>query len=504
MDGPLLVIDRDDARPLGQQLVEGLRRGILDGRLRPGDPVPSTRALSSELGVARSSVVAAYDQLAGEGYLELRQGAPTRVAPLVAPDPAVDADPAVAAGPVAPDADRRFAGAEATIRDRRARVTDAASTGSTAGMLELCPGLPSTARLDERAWRAAWRHASRMSVPGDIPPDFGSPRLRREIADHLRHARGLGCSPDDVVVTAGTSDAVALLASALRMLVDGTPRVAVEHPGYPSARRVIERRGALRTVPVPVDADGIDVAALRGIRPAPHAVMVTPHHQYPLGGRLPVAARLELLDWAAASGVVVIEDDYDSEFRHVGAPLPALASLDRGGRTVLVGSFSKVLTPWLRLGYLVLPGDAPLREAVASVRDDETCPVPGIAQEAMAELLAGGAVRRHIAAARRDYAHRRRMVLDGLSRIAGASLTGLDGGLHAVLRLSSHEVAARVVARLAVDGVAVSPLADYSAVPGEGPAGLVLGYGSPTDTQLAEALARVRAAVEVELAASVA
>lgn len=503
MDGPLLVIDRDDARPLGVQLVDGLRRGILDGRLRPGDPVPSTRSLASELGVARSSVVAAYDQLAGEGYLEVRQGAPTRVAPLVRVEkPATRArvriEERAHRASRDPHDPSRSRDAAARLLDQHDGPLDLRQEA----LLELRPGLPSMARLDERAWRAAWRAAAQLAVPGDAPPDFGSLRLRAEVADHLRHARGLTCSPDDVVVTAGTSDAVALLASALRIMVDGTPRVAVEHPGYPSARRVIERRGALETVPVPVDADGIDVGALRGIRPEPHAVMVTPHHQYPLGGRLPVAARLELLEWAAASGAVVIEDDYDSEFRHVGAPLPALASLDRGGRTVLVGSFSKVLTPWLRVGYLVLPADRALRDAVAAVRDDETCPVPGIAQEAMAGLLASGAVRRHIAAARRDYAHRRTLVIDALSGIEGAPLSGLDGGLHAVLRLPSHEVAARVVARLAADGVAISSLGMYSAVPGHGPAGLVLGYGSPTDTQLADALARLRAAVELELASS--
>jgi GntR family transcriptional regulator/MocR family aminotransferase len=495
VDGPLLVIDRDDARPLGAQLVEGLRRGILDGRLRPGDPVPSTRSLASELGVARSSVVSAYDQLAGEGYLEVRQGAPTRVAPLVRVE---ERAPSVRIEERAKHASRDSLTRSTRPRDAATRLLDP----QEAAPLELRPGLPSMTRLDERAWRAAWRNAARLAVPGDIPPDFGSPRLRAEIADHLRHARGLTCSPEDVVVTAGTSDAVALLASALRIMVDETPRVAVEDPGYPSARRVIERRGALETVPVPVDADGIDVAALRDIRPAPHAVMVTPHHQYPLGGRLPVAARLDLLEWAGSSGAVVIEDDYDSEFRHVGAPLPALAALDRAGRTVLVGSFSKVLTPWLRLGYLVLPADPALREAVAAVRDEETCPVPGIAQEAMAELLASGAVRRHIAAARRDYAHRRILVIEVLSGIDGAPLTGLDGGLHAVLRLPSHEVATRVVERLADVGVAILSLQTYSAIPGEGPAGLVLGYGSPTDTQLADALARVRAAVEHELASS--
>ncbi|MFC9917308.1 MocR-like pyridoxine biosynthesis transcription factor PdxR [Agromyces binzhouensis] len=483
MDGPLLTIDRSDDRPLGVQLVDGLRRGILAGTLRTGDPLPSTRALAAELGVARSSVVAAYDQLAGEGYLEVRQGAPTRVAPLATP-PAPEPAPAVAGPGSTVDARAEVAGPAGTVITERGAA------------LDLRPGRPSTARLDERAWRAAWRAAARDTVPDDTAPDFGSPRLRAEIAEHLRHARGVTCSPDDVVVTAGTSDAVALLATALRILVDGTPRVAVEHPGYPSARRVLVRRGALETVPVPVDRDGIEVDALRGIRPAPHAVLVTPSHQYPLGGRLPVATRLALLDWAEASDALVFEDDYDSEFRHVGPPLPALASLDRTGHAVLIGSFSKVLTPWLRLGYLVLPANPALREAVAAVRDDETCPVPGIAQAAAAELLATGAVRRHIAAAKRDYAHRRTLVIEALDGIDGAPLSGLDGGLHAVVGLPSPSASARVVARLADDGILVAPLAEYSAVPGEGPSGIVLGYASPPDSRLADALARVRAVVE--------
>ncbi|GAA1057880.1 GntR family transcriptional regulator [Agromyces luteolus] len=486
MDGPLLTIDREDERPLGVQLVDGLRRGILSGRLRTGDPLPSTRALAAELGVARSSVVAAYDQLAGEGYLEVRQGAPTRVAPLAMPPAPPTRTPGstvvAGAGPGAP-------------------ATSAGTGLATAGTgpratVDLRPGRPSTARLDERAWRAAWRAAARRPVPDDTAPDFGAPRLRAEIAEHLRHARGVTCSPDDVVVTAGTSDAVALLATALRILVDGTPRVAVEHPGYPSARRVLVRRGALETVAVPVDRDGIEVGALRGIRPAPHAVLLTPSHQYPLGGRLPVATRLAVLEWAEASDALVFEDDYDSEFRHVGPPLPALASLDRSGHAVLLGSFSKVLTPWLRLGYLVLPANPALREAVAAARDDETCPVPGIAQAAMAELLSTGAVRRHIAAAKRDYAHRRSLVIEALDGIDGAPLSGLDGGLHAVVGLASAGASARVVGRLADAGILVAPLADYSAVPGEGPSGIVLGYASPPDAQLAGALAHVRAAVE--------
>jgi GntR family transcriptional regulator/MocR family aminotransferase len=474
VDGPLLVIDRDAAQPIGMQLVEGLRRGILAGDLRPDDPVPSTRALAAELGVSRSAVVAAYEQLAGEGYLEMRQGAPTRVAELVRPD--ADDDRRTPASPVSD------APSTAVQQEARPRI-------------DLLPGRPSTTRIDGRAWRAAWRHAAALEIPSESPPPFGVAALRDEIADHLRQARGVACAADDIVVTAGTSEALSLVAAALATLVDGgDPVIAVEHPGYPSARRTLERRG-VRTRPVAVDGDGIMVEGLRRMPRPPHAVMVTPSHQYPLGGRLPVATRLELLEWARDAHAVVIEDDYDSEFRHLGPPLPALASLDDGGRAVLVGSFSKVLTPWLRLGYLVLPPNPPLRAAIARIRDDEPCPVPGIAQDAVAALLASGAVRRHIAVTRRDYAHRRRLVIDALDDLRGAPLSGLDGGLHAVLGLPDAVTSTAVVARLAAEGVAVASLADYSAVPGDEPPGIVFGYAGPADTLLAEGLARIRAAV---------
>jgi GntR family transcriptional regulator / MocR family aminotransferase len=474
MDGPLLVIQRDTGQPVGVQLVEGLRRGILGGALRPGDAVPSTRALASELGVSRSAVVGAYEQLAGEGYLEMRQGAPTRVAEL-AHDLARPDRRATPNGPALPE--------RTTVRRDSARPR-----------IDLQPGRPSTARIDTRAWRAAWRHAAALEIPSESPPPFGVHRLRAEIADHLRQARGVSCTADDIVVTAGTSEALALAASALALLTGREPVVAVEHPGYPSARRTLERRG-VRTVPTAVDVDGLVVDALRRMPRPPDAVMVTPSHQYPLGGRLPVAARLELLEWARAADAIVFEDDYDSEYRHLGPPLPALASLDEGGRVVLFGSFSKVLTPWLRLGYLVLPQNPALGDAMAIIRTDEHCPVPGVAQDAAAALLASGAVRRHIAVTRRDYAHRRRLVLEALDGIPGAPLSALDGGLHAVVRLPDHAASAAVVERLAAEGVAVAPLADYSAVPGEEEPGIVLGYAGAGDTQLAEGLARIRAAI---------
>ena len=488
MDGPILAIDRTTAVPVGVQLVDGLRRGILDGGLRPGDLVPSTRALAAELGVSRSAVVAAYEQLSGEGYLEMRQGAPTRVAAL-AGRPALTSEAASRHDPRAPGG-----------RSRRTPTTRAPAqeeATATAARIDLLPGRPSTARIDTRAWRSAWRQAAAADIPSESPPPFGVERLRAEIADHLRQARGVACDADDIVVTAGTSEAVALAASALALLAGRQPVVAVEHPGYPSARRTIERRGA-RTVPVGVDRDGLVVDGLRRMPHPADAVMVTPSHQYPLGGRLPVATRLELLEWAREAGALVIEDDYDSEFRHLGPPMPALASLDDAGRVLLVGSFSKVLTPWLRLGYLVLPArdaNPAVREAIARVRIDEPCPVSGVAQDAAAALLASGAVRRHIAVTRRDYSHRRRLVLEALDGIPAAPLSGLDSGLHAVVRLPDAAASAELVALLAAQGVAVAPLADYSAVPGDEEPGIVFGYAGPGDTLLAEGLALIRATI---------
>ncbi|MET0975524.1 MAG: PLP-dependent aminotransferase family protein [Leifsonia sp.] len=465
MDGAAFGIDRASAIPLARQLVDQVRRRILAGDLRPGDRLPSTRELAGAIGVSRGVVVEAWEQLTGEGYLAVTPGAAPRVAELVA-------------GKAPQDAPH---GLEPPVEARPPRI-------------DLLPGHPSTARLDVRAWRAAWRHAAAIPLPSAGSPPFGESDLRMQIAEHVRHARGLVCAADDVIVTAGTSDALALLTTALRELHGPRPRLAVEEPGYPSARAVAERSGA-RIVPVAVEADGISVPALRALRPRPDAVLLTPSHQYPLGGRLPIAGRLELVAWARERGVFIIEDDYDSEFRHRGAPLPALSSLDENGEVALVGSFSKVLSPALRAGYIVLPRRSGLRDRLEAALTDSANSVSSVTQHALAHLLASGAVRRHIAAARRDYAHRRTLVVDALDGIDGVRLTGIDSGLHAVVELGSSAAVAHVVARLARSGVAVAVLADYYADRAGARPGLVVGYAAPGDLALAEGLALLREAI---------
>lgn len=463
-----ISIDRTDAAPLSSQIVDAIRSAVLVGSLAHGDVVPSSRALASALGVSRGVVVVAYDQLAGEGYLEMSQGAAGRVA-------AVDA----------------------SMRRGRPQVPSTPSTPATE--VNMLPGYPSTSRLDERAWRAAWRLAAAQPVPMVQADDFGTAALRTQIADHVRRARGVDCDAADILVTAGTSEAVMLLALALGELHPRGAGVAMEDPGYPSSRRALQRFGC-EVIPLPVDVDGLRFDALAALDPAPSAVLLTPSHQYPLGGRLPVSTRLEILEWARQQDALVIEDDYDSEFRHGAATLPALATLDRSESVALIGSFSKVLTPWLRLGYIVLPRRPELHAALRRVRADVAAPIAGIAQEAMAGLLADGTVRRHIAAVRRDYAHRRHLVMGALGDLPGTRLRGLEGGLHGVVELPTAASAERVRTLAAEAGVAVAGLRDYAAVPAASVHhGIVFGYAAPTDLALARGLAVLQSAIGAEI-----
>lgn len=286
-------------------------------------------------------------------------------------------------------------------------------------------------------------------------------------------------------ITAGTSDGLALVVQALGRL----PRpVAVEDPGYPAARRVLTRLGCALQ-PVPVDGEGLCVEQLAALPVAPRLVLVTPSHQYPLGASLPVGRRLALLDWARSHDAVLVEDDYDSEFRFGAAPLPALAGLDPDERVVHLGTFSKVLSPWLRVGYLLAPPR--LRAALLATRLDLGTPVSGVDQQALAGYLATGALRRHITRARRDYAHRRRHLARLLAEHPALRLRGTPAGLHAVIDLPAGTDVPALLESCAARGFLFADLRDYDATPPPaarpGPA-VVLGYGAATLSQLDRAV----------------
>ena len=454
--GELFVrVDRAADPPLSVQIAASMRAAVLGGALGPGDTLPSTRALAADLGVSRGVVVTAYEQLVGEGFATGRRGGGTVVA-------------------VRPHGTASRAPSE---RDH------AADQPAARAVLDLTPGRPATRLLRDPEWRSAWRRAVAEDVPAEPPDHLGLPSLRHAVAVYLHRVRGVEVTAEEVLITAGASDALALTAMAL-----GTsqrrPRIVVEDPSYPTARRVMTAAGA-RVEALPVDADGPRVADLAALSPAPDAVLLTPSHQYPLGGRMPVQERLDLLRWAAAEEVVVLEDDYDSEFRHRRRPLPAMASLPSRADVVLIGSWSKTLTPWLRCGWMVVRGS--VGERLRATRAQLDTPVSGVQQAALAHFLSGGGLARHTARVQREYNHRRGMVASALGNRPDVTLGALDGGLHVVVHLRPGTDAAALVRAAAERGVVIADLDDYYATQAPAP-GLVLGYGAPTDLELRQAL----------------
>ncbi len=499
-----MQLDRTAAEPLQRQLIARLRAAMLAGQLAPGTRLPATRALALALGVSRNVVVGAYDELFAEGYVTGRHGSGTYVeASLPRPPRAVLASvggerwmslpPLPLAG--LPSLDDGEGGGGRDDRDGGER-----GDGGAAGLISFRPGVPALDLLPVEVWRRVWRVATEELPPNRYAHAAGEPALREALARWVGRSRGVACGPDDVVITTGAAQAMDLL---VRATVAPGAAVAFEEPGYPTARNILLAHGA-RIVPVPVDADGMQVERLPSGSQAPILACVTPSHQYPLGGRLPIARRLALLAWARANDSLIVEDDYDSEFRFDAPPLPALLSLERegadtasrGGRVAYIGTFAKSLAPSLRLGYLVAP--APLRERVTALKALTDRQTSWPVQRAVLALLAEGHLERHIRRARRRYAESRAILRAGLQPVTGdpsggTRLIGLEAGLHACLELAPGLEAARIVAAARLRGVAVGSLSDYYFGPPDRQ-GLVLGYGGLEHAELARG-ARILAEV---------
>lgn len=468
-----ITLDRNADASLTSQLVAELRAAIDRGALRPNEAVPATRGFATRLGIARGVVVATYEQLTAEGYLVAGHGRGTRVADAhiahSAPNPATNA--------------------QAASRTQHPN----AATPVPARPLPLAPGVPDTTAVDRPAWRTAWRHAvTRAHLEA---PELGNPQLRAEIAEHLRRMRGTTRDPADIIITAGAREGLTLLLTVLGAQRSTPVVVGVEDPGYASLRRVAARFGA-QIVALPADADGLDPSQLPdGVL---DAVIVTPSHQYPLGGSLPLARRRELLAWAHRTGAVIIEDDYDSELRHSGSPLPALAALDdpTSGSVVLLGTFSKTVSQALAAGFLLAPQR--LRTLIEPVRQDLGGPVSAVVQAALAEYLASGELRRHTARMRRRYAIRRERVVEVLGSVPGIRVRPMSGGLHAVLELVAGAdpavQEARLVSLAHEAGLGVVALSAYWHAHGGSAEryGLVIGTGGPDTAQFEQALQQLR------------
>jgi GntR family transcriptional regulator/MocR family aminotransferase len=452
-----------------------LRAAILDGRLKAGLRLPATRELAAALKLSRNTVVAAYDLLLSEGYVVARRGAGNYVADLLARRGASRADPVAD-----PDGDRRLA-----PYWRQARLLSAPAEQG-AHTHDFRVGVPDNALFPYEAWRRLSARALRTA--SKAPPIYGQaqgrPALREAIARHVSFARAVACEPDDIVVTSGAQQAFDLLARVL--VTPGKTVIAVEDPGYPPLRWAFAAAGA-KVVPVPVDEEGLIVERL----PAEaRVVYVTPSHQFPLGMSMSPRRRAELLSFAAARQAVVIEDDYDGEFRYGGRPLDALQTLDRHGSVCYVGTFSKCLFPALRLGYVVAPPW--LQPSLASAKQlaDWHCDVP--AQDTLAAFIAEGHLVRHVRKMRKVYEERREALLEALQRHGQGRLPvwPSDAGLHLAAALPPEVNPEMLLARASAQGIRLESLDDY-AQGHPGPHGLVFGYGMIAAGRIDAAIRRV-------------
>jgi len=466
-------LDRDGVLPLHRQLFDALRQAILAGRLRPGTRLPSTRVMASDLGVARNTVMAAFEQLVAEGYLQARVGSGTTVTS-IAPDMLLN----IAAAPT----DTSAVGPTELSLSARGRVL----AGTVRGVPDPArrafqPGLPAFDEFPFNTWsRLLVRHSRKPSANLlGYAQSGGAESLRNAIADYLGAARGVNCSPEQIIVVGGAQAGLDLVA---RMLLDPGDTVWMEEPGYPGARSALLGAGA-RLHPVPVDDDGLDVAA--GERAAPRARLayVTPSYQYPLGTTMSLERRLRLLEWAQRANSWVIEDDYDSEYRYRGRPLSALQGLDTAERVIYVGTFSKTMFPALRLAYLVVPRGLVqvFRRALRHTGQD----APLAIQAAVADFISEGHYASHLRRMRGLYAERLQRFTTLLNEQLGHVLEigPADAGMQLATYLP-QSIDDREIARGAEEaGVVCGALSTYYMRECPQP-GLLLGYAAVSEIEM--------------------
>ena len=457
-----VVLDRRAEETLGQQLFLRIRDLVLGGRLPAGARLPASRAVADELGVSRTVALTAYGQLVAEGYLQVRRGSGHYVQALERRAPASIRSPAPPQAASRPQA-------------VRGRPFD--------------PDAPASALFPTRDWARlmarGWRREG--AAAAGFEDWAGLQSLRAAIANYLRGLQGLDLTADQVVITAGTADALQLIARAL-----GAPgdQVWVEDPGHVGARQVLQREG-LTAIPVPVDTQGLDILAGRRLAPRARFAVVTPARQFPSGAPLSLSRRVALIDWAHETGAVVIADDYDSELRFSGRPTAALASLDSGEAVLTVGGFSKLTFPGLRLGYVA--GPASLIERLVAARARDGTLVATSAQPALADFIAGGGLARHLRTLRREMGLRRTALDQALRARLGdrIGILSQEVGLHLVVtldaRLAPGSTDSEIAALAAARGLSLDPLSGHAAT-GPQDCGFLLGYAAWNEAELREAV----------------
>jgi GntR family transcriptional regulator/MocR family aminotransferase len=469
-----LELQRDTAASIHSQLDTQLRGLIISGRLQPGAKLPSSRRLAGQLGCARNTVLAIFDQLISEGFLEGQAGAGTFVASQLDfgfLDPKSRKTSAQRAG-----ARGLSKVGESLIALQRAEYLPGRPFALAGPDLSLFPA-EVWGRLSARAWRQRPRELVSCTDP------FGYPPLRTAIAQHVSAVSGASCDPDQVIVTAGATHAFELI---VRLLVDPDEAIWVEDPCSSWAMSVLLAY-RMRVVPVPVDEQGLSVVAGERTTSSARMAVLTPSHQYPLGVAMSLSRRLELLDWARRANAWIVEDDYDREFRYEGRPLPSLRALDVDNRVVYISTFSKALVSAFRTGYMVLPEDIAERLRGSRVFEEQSVALP--VQVALADFMSEGHFIAHLQRSRRAYARKARAV-DHFGRKHLSGLLAFDApasGLHTVAKfepaLARRIGDADAAAALGKAGIIVTPLSIY-AFKAPQPPGFVLGFGTLNEAQI--------------------
>ncbi len=474
----LLIPLSERGEPLFRQIYLGLRRAILSGTLRAGERIPSTRDLADQLGVSRTIVVLAYDQLSAEGFVTGRGGSGSYVAENLG----------TGANRISATAAKfRLSRFGLAAEEVALRVDFPARTAAKPILYDFAYGKSDIEVFPFEAWRRLLlRNARKASVRQlDYGPASGNAALREAICAHLSRSRAVVCDPSQVIVVNGSQQGLDLIA---RVLIERGDPVAIEDPQYQGTREVLRAAGA-RLRLVPVDRDGIDPAALPK---SARAAFVTPSHQFPTGAILSLSRRLALLEWAEQTGAFVVEDDYDGEFRYEGQALESLQGLDTRGRVVYIGTFSRTVFSSLRIGYLVVPKS--LVNVVTAAKWLSDRHTPALEQQTLADFISSGMYERHLRQVRRRNAARRAALLEAIDRHVGnrAEVTGDGGGAHIVLWPHKFRSEKSLVSRAASAGVRVYGISRYF-LREPARAGLLLGYARLGEQAIEEGIERLGA-----------
>jgi GntR family transcriptional regulator / MocR family aminotransferase len=478
---PIIVIDRKAPKPLHRQVYDAYRTAIVARSLRSGQRIPSSRGLAAELGISRIPVLGAYGQLLAEGYFESRVGAGTFVSSSLP-------DKLTLCGATGSRVSRARSGPR-SVSHRSAILPYLEPRPWLRGRGAFSVGQVAFDHFPLQIWSSlVARHCRNMGASSFHYGDaMGSEYLRETIATYLRTARGVRCEAQQIMIVSGSQQALDVSA---RVLLDSGTSVWVEQPGYSFIRGVLAMTGC-RVAPVPVDSEGLNVGA--GIKRCPEArvAFVTPSHQYPLGVTMSASRRLQLLEWAQSSGSWIIEDDYDSEYRYESMPIASLQGLDSNARVIYIGTFSKVLFPSLRLGYLVLPSD--LVDRFLAIRRTSDLSPPTFYQEVLADFISGGHFSRHIRRMRTLYRDRRNVLVDSIRKELGSKVEvlGSEAGMHLALALPKGVSDVDIAMRAAHQNLWLWPLSP-SYLGKASRQGFILGFGNTPAEEIPNSICKLR------------